>query len=208
MHPLLPTPPHHPPALIRDHGSPGNPALPYTLPSMSPNLVSLMRPYKPTLSRRHARRPLPPMLICQNTAATTAIMATPRRIAKHSKIKLKNWCVLTTSVASSAERIIPLDPAILLVSTIDAFPTTLAMIDAPTNPPTKIPNRFAPMLPLSTPPYAALSTPSLVVSLVKDPPLPPERNTYAISNPLTTLPIPIIDAACLPSPSRTTTFTA
>jgi len=57
-------------------------------------------------------------------------------------------------------------------------------------------------------PYTALSTTSLVVSLVEDLPLLPERNTSTISNPLTILPIPITYAACLLSPSRTTTSTA
>jgi len=135
-------------------------------------------------------------------------MATPQRIAKHSRIKLKNWCVLATFATSIAERITPLDPAILLIPTTNVLPMTLAMIDAPTNPPTRTPNRLAPMLLPPMLPYAALSTPSLVVSLVEDPPLPAERNTSAISNPSTTLPIPITDAACLPSPSWTTTFTA
>jgi len=57
-------------------------------------------------------------------------------------------------------------------------------------------------------PYVALLTPSLAVSLVEDQPLLPERNTSTISNPLTILLIPITYAACLPSPSRTTTSTA
>jgi len=58
--PTTANPTTQPPALIRDHGSPANPALLDTLPSMSPDPASLMRPYKPTSSRRHARRPHPP----------------------------------------------------------------------------------------------------------------------------------------------------
>jgi len=52
-----PTPP--PPALIPDHESPANPALLDMLPLMSPDPTSLMRPYKLTSSRHHARRPFP-----------------------------------------------------------------------------------------------------------------------------------------------------
>jgi len=69
-------------------------------------------------------------------------------------------------------------------------PTTLATTDALPNPPTRTLNRLTPMLPLPTLPYVALSTPSLVVSLVEDPPLLPERNTSTISNPSTILPFP------------------
>jgi len=46
-------------------------------------------------------------------------------------------------------------------------------------------------------PHVALSTPSLVVSLVEVLPLLPERDTSAISNQSTILPIPITNAACL-----------
>jgi len=142
-----------------------------------------------------------------NIAATTTIMSTLQRTTKHSRIKLKNWFVLVTFAASSAERIIPLEPVTLLDLTIDALATTLATTDALTNPLTRTANRLAPMLPLPTLPYVALSTPSLVVSLVEDPPLLPERNTSTVSNPSTILPIPITDTACLPSPSRTMTST-
>jgi len=44
-----------PPALIPDHESPDNPALLDMLPSMSPHPTSLIRPYKLTSSRHHAR---------------------------------------------------------------------------------------------------------------------------------------------------------
>jgi len=61
---------------------------------------------------------------------------------------------------------------------------------------------------LVDPPLRGTIKPSLVVSLVENPSLVPERNTSAISNPSTILPIPITYAACLPSPLRTTTSTA
>jgi len=96
----------------------------------------------------------------------------------------------------------PLDP------TTDAPHTTLATTDAHPNPLTRNPNRPAPISPSSILHYAALSTPSLVASLVEDPPLLPERNTSAIFNPSIISPIPTTDAACLPSSSQTTTFTA
>ena len=123
-------------------------------------------------------------------------MAILQRSVKHSRIKSKRWCVLATFAALSAERITPLDPAIFLVPTTDALPMTLVTINASTNPPTKTPNRLIPMLPSLTLPYTTLSKPSPVVSLVEDLPLLPERNTSAISNPSTTLPIPITDATC------------
>jgi len=135
-------------------------------------------------------------------------MATLQRTTKHFKIKLKNWFMLVTFAASSAEMIIPLELVTLLDLTTDALSMILATTNALPSPLTRTLNRLAPMLPLPTLPYVALSTPSLVVSLVEAPPLLPERNTFAISNPSTILPIPIIDAACLPSLSRTTTFTA
>ena len=109
-------------------------------------------------------------------------MATLQRTAKHSRIKLKNWFVLATFAASSAEMIIPLEPVTLLDLTTYALPTTLATTDALPNPLTRTPNQLAPMLPLPTLPYVALSTPSLAISLMEDPPLLPERNTSAISN--------------------------
>ena len=86
-------------------------------------------------------------------------MATLQRIPKHSRIKLKNWFVLATFATSSAEMIIPLEPITLLDLTTDALPTTLATIDTLPNPLTRTPNRLAPMLPLPTLPYMALSTP-------------------------------------------------
>jgi len=112
-------------------------------------------------------------------------MATLQRTAKHSRIKLKNWFVLVTFAASSAEMIIPLEPVTLLNLTTDALPTTLATIDALPNLLTRTPNRLAPTLPLPTLPYVALSTPSLVVSLMEDPPLLPERTPppYPIHQP-------------------------
>ena len=128
-------------------------------------------------------------------------MATLQKTAKHSRIKWKNWSVLVTFAASSVETIIPLDLVTPLDLTIDALHTTLATTDAPPNPPTKIPNRPTPISPPLILPYATLSTPSLMALLVEDPPLLPERNTSAIFNPSTTLPIPITDVACLPSSS-------
>jgi len=115
--------------------------------------------------------------------------------------------VIILFAASSAEMIIPLEPVTPLELTTDALHTTLATTDTLPNPPTRTLNRLALILSLLILPYVALSTPSLVVSLVEDPPLLPERNTSAIYNPSTILPIPITDAACLPSPSRTMTFT-
>jgi len=190
-HPPLQTPLHNPPVLIRDHDNPDNPTSPDTLPSTFPDPASLMRPYRPTSSHRHARRLLPPMSTWPNTAAIIATMAILQRSVKH-------WCVLATFVALSAEKTIPLDPTILLVPTINALPVTLATINAPTNPRTKTPNRLVPTSSPPTLPYATLSTTSPVVSLVEDLPLLLERNTSAIYNPSTTLPTPITDAACLP----------
>jgi len=85
--------------------------------------------------------------------------------------------------------------------TTDALHMTPVTTDAPPNPPTKNPNRPAPTSPLPTLPYVAPSTPSLVASVVEDPLLLPERDTSAISNPLTISPIPTTNAACLPSSS-------
>jgi len=150
-----PNPP--PPALIPDHKSPANPALPDMLPLTSPNPASLMRPCKLASSHHHARRPLPPMLIWPNIAATTATLATLQKTVKHSRIKLKNWFLLVTFAASSAEMIIPLEPVTPLDLTTDALHTTLATTNALPNPPTKILNRLALMLPLPILPYVALS---------------------------------------------------
>jgi len=96
----------------------------------------------------------------------------------------------------------PLDP------TTNALHTTPVTTDAPPNPITRNPNRPAPISPLSTLPYVAPLTPSLVASLVEDPPLLPERNTSAISNSSTISHIPTTDVACLPSSSQMTTFMA
>ena len=80
----------------------------------------------------------------------------------------------------------PPDPITLLVLTTDALFVTLAMINAQTNPQTMTPNRLALMSPPPTLPCAALSTPSLVVLLVEDPPPWLGRDTSAVSNPSTT----------------------
>jgi len=92
--------------------------------------------------------------------------------------------------------IIPLDPVTPLDPTTGALHTTLATTDALPNPLTRIPNRLAPTSPLLILPFVALSTPSLVASLVEDPLLLPERNTSAIFNASTILPTPITNAAC------------
>ena len=191
-HPPLPTPLHNHLVPIRDHE---NPASLDTLPSMSLDPASLMRPYKPTSSHRRTRQlPPPPTPTWPNIASITATMAILQKTVKHSKINSKNWCVLVTFAALSAEKITLLDPAILLVPTTNALSMTLITINAPT----KTPNQLAPTSPPPTLPYAALSTPSPVVLLVEDLPLLPERNTLAISNPSTTLPIPVTDVAYLP----------
>ena len=112
-------------------------------------------------------------------------MTTLQRTTKHSRIKLKNWFVLVTFVASSEELIIPLKPVTLLDLTTDALPTTFATTDALPNPLTRTLNWLAPMLPLPTLPYVALSTPSLLVSLVEAPP-PLQKETpppYPIHQP-------------------------
>ena len=80
----------------------------------------------------------------------------------------------------------PLDPNTILVLTTNAFPATLATINAQTNPQTLTPNQLTPMSPPLTLSYVALSTPSMEILLVEDPPPLPERNTSAISNPSTT----------------------
>jgi len=91
--------------------------------------------------------------------------------------------MLAIFAALSEKMTTPLDPSTLLVLTTDALPATLTTINAQTNPQTLTPNQLAPMSPPPTLPYAALSTPSLVVLLVEDPPPPPVRDTSAISNP-------------------------
>jgi len=83
-------------------------------------------------------------------------------------------------------------------------PTT----DAQPNPLTRHPNQPAPTSPPPTLPYVAPSTPSLVASLVEDPPLLPERNTSTISNPSIISLIPTINVVCLPSSSQMMTFMA
>ena len=163
---------------------------------MSLDLVSLTRPYRPTSSHHHARRPLLPMQTWLNIAIITETTATPQRNVKHSKIKLKNWFVLVISAASSAETTTLPNPITLLVLTTDALPATFATTNAQANLQTTTPNRLAPMSPLLTLPYAALLTPSLVALLVADPPHPPERDTSNISHPSTTLPILITNVAC------------
>ena len=99
---------------------------------------------------------------------------------------------------SSAGMTITLDPATPLDPTIDALHTTLATTDARPNLLTRNPNRPVPTSPPPILPYVALSTPSLMASLVDSPPLLPERNTSAISNPSIISPIPTTDAVCLP----------
>ena len=152
---------------------------------MFPDPASLMRPYRPTSSHHHARRPLPPMQTWLNTAAITEITTIPERNVKHSKIKLKNWFVLAISAALSEKMTNPPDLIILLNLTIDALLATLATINAQTNPQTLTANQLASMSPPLTLPYTTLSTPSLMVLLVEDPPPLPRWDTSAISNPST-----------------------
>jgi len=111
---------------------------------------------------------------------------------------LKNWYVLAISAALSVETTTLPNPITLLVLTIDVLPATLATKNAQANPQTMTPNRLAPTSPLPTLPYATLLTPSLVVSLVEDPPHPLGSDTSAISNLSTTSPILITDVACPP----------
>jgi len=96
----------------------------------------------------------------------------------------------------------PLD---LTTNALHMIPVTT---DAPPNPPTKNPNWPAPTSPPPTLPYVVPSTPSLVALLVEDPPLLPEKDTSAISNPSTISPIPTTDAVCLLSSSQMTTSMA
>jgi len=63
-------------------------------------------------------------------------MAILQRTVKHSRIKLKNWCVLATFAALSAEKTTPLDPIILLVPTTDGRPPRDSHHDKRPNQPT------------------------------------------------------------------------
>jgi len=90
----------------------------------------------------------------------------------------------------------------------DVHHMTPVMIGTPPNPPVKNGSRPAPTSPLSTLPYMAPLTPSLVASQAEAPPLLPEKDTSAIYNPSTTSPIPTTDAVCLLSSSQMMTSTA
>ena len=78
--------------------------------------------------------------------------------------------MLAISAALSEKMTNPPDLIILLNLTIDALLATLATINAQTNPQTLTANQLASMSPPLTLPYTTLSTPSLMVLLVEDPP--------------------------------------
>jgi len=156
---------------------------------MSLDFVSLTKPYRPTSYHHHARWPLPQTQTWLNIAVITETTATPQRNANHSKTRLKNWFVLATSAASSAETIT------LHVLTTEALPAILVTTNVLTNPPTATTNLLALISPRPTPHYAGPLTPSLVASLVGDPPHQPERDISAIYNPSTTSPSPTTDVA-------------
>jgi len=158
---------------------------------MSLDPVSLTKPCRPTSYHHNARRPLP------QVETTT----TPQRNAKHSKARLKNWFVLATFAASSVETTTLHDQITFHVLTTDNLPAILATTNVLANLPTTTPNLLALISPRPTPHYVTPLTPSLVASLVGDPPHQPERDISAIYNPSTTTPIPTTDAACPPQPS-------
>jgi len=120
--------------------------------------VSLMKPYRPTSSHHHARRPLLPTWTWLNIAAITETTATPQRNVKHSKTRFKSWFVLATSTASSVETTSLPDPITLLVLTTDALLTILTTTNVQSSPLTATRNRLAPISPLPTPLHDTINT--------------------------------------------------